>query len=265
METKTFGEQLLTLIRAAGYPSQRRFAQSIDMDPTYLSRIIKGGVARPERETLEKMANKLRMPFDELASMAGLRPALSIEEERDSGREMASAILGVDEVHRTQLFAELGEQVLLMMAQRQNIIPGPEIRLAPGVLWRIPVVNNLSASQLASDIRQVETWIELPHSMLKGAKDPVAFIVVGDCLQERWGIRTGDTLIVDAANKDPRDGEIVAALIDDQDRTAKEFYRVPDGIDLRPTTKGYSTIEIRGETQLVIIGVYVTFLPTGER
>lgn len=163
----------------------------------------------------------------------------------------------------TRQMAEIGERVVSMVEQRRNIVPGPQIRIAPAL--RIPVVNNLSASQLASDIRQVETFIEVPVSMLNGATDPVAFIVVGDCLHTHWDIRTGDTLIVDAANKDPRDGQIVAALIDDQDRTAKEFYRVPGGVDLRPTSPGYDTIQIRGETQLTIIGVYVNHLNTGKR
>jgi len=160
--------------------------------------------------------------------------------------------------------AEIGRQVVELVQERRNIIPGPQIRVQPTV-FRIPIVSGMSAAQRASDIRQVEQWIEVPAWMLNGATDPVAFIVIGDCLHERWDIKTGDTLIVDAGNKDPRDGQIVAARINDTDETAKVFYRVADGIDLCPTSPGYKPIEIRGKDRLEIIGVYVTHLLTGKR
>ncbi len=164
----------------------------------------------------------------------------------------------------TASLAEIGRTVVQLVNERRNIVPGPKVR-AISDNRRVPVINGMSATELASDIRQVEQWIEVPAFMLNGAKDPVAYIIVGDCLFERWGIKTGDTLIVDAANTDPRDGQIVAARINDTDETAKEFYRVEDGVDLRPTTKGYSVIEVRSPDQLLIIGVYVTHLVTGKR
>ena len=55
----------------ARFPSQRKFAQQIDMDPTYLNRIIKGSVQRPDPETIAKMADALGYDSDELMVLAG--------------------------------------------------------------------------------------------------------------------------------------------------------------------------------------------------
>jgi SOS-response transcriptional repressor LexA len=208
-------------------------------------------IENPRMGILARMAKVLDLP--ELA------PPGSVPED-----EPLRANSSVLDEHTRQM-AEIGERVVSMVEQRRNIVPGPQIRPVKGGSFRLAIVNNLSAAQLSSDIREVATWLDVPEYLLKGAVEPLGFIVVGDCLREKWGIRTGDTLIVDAHNKRPRDGEIVAALINDEDRTAKEFWRVPDGVDLRPTTPGYDVIEIRGETQLVIIGVYVNHLTTGDR
>lgn len=76
MDSGTFGGWLARRLVSGGYRSQRAFARAIEMDPTYLSRIINGHVARPERETLERMAKKLGVTYEEIAREAGALPDL---------------------------------------------------------------------------------------------------------------------------------------------------------------------------------------------
>jgi transcriptional regulator with XRE-family HTH domain len=71
---KSFGETLLGYIAASDFRSQRQFALAIEMEPTYLNRIIKGNVQRPDPETLRKMADKLDRPYAELLEAAGYPP-----------------------------------------------------------------------------------------------------------------------------------------------------------------------------------------------
>lgn len=78
MDTETFGGWLARRLVTGGFRSQRAFAKAIDMDPTYLSRIINGHVARPERETLEKMARHLGISYEEIAREAGALPDLPL-------------------------------------------------------------------------------------------------------------------------------------------------------------------------------------------
>jgi transcriptional regulator with XRE-family HTH domain len=71
---KSFGETLLGYIAASDFRSQRQFALAIEMEPTYLNRIIKGNVQRPDPETLRKMADKLDRSYAELLEAAGYPP-----------------------------------------------------------------------------------------------------------------------------------------------------------------------------------------------
>lgn len=201
-------------------------------------------------------------PLDDIEAYAR---ALGVGVEELTGEVTPAPVVEDRAAHdeETTAYAELGKQIMSIVNQRRNIERGPQVRILD--IQQVPVVNGLSASELASDVRQVAEWIAVSSAQLNGAQDPVAYIINGDCLWERWGIKTGDTLIVDAANREPRDGQIVAARINDQEETAKEFHRVPEGIDLRPTSPGYDAIPIRGTDQLTIIGVYVTHLVTGKR
>lgn len=252
MERELFRDRLKRL-RKAARKSQRQVARDIGMSNGTISQAERGALwvdQLPSHDIMRRLATSLGVKIDELAG-----------EETSSSPQVAEGRAAYDD--EMAAFAELGREIMSIVNQRRNIRPGPRIRVFD--VRRLPVVNGLSASELASDARQVEQWITVSAEQLAGATDPVAYIINGDCLWDRWGIKTGDTLIVDAGNKEPRDGQVVAARINDTDETAKEFHRVPGGIDLRPTSPGYDAIPIRGNDQLVIIGVYVTHLPTGKR
>lgn len=269
-----FGDYLKRHLKTSELRTQMALAAAIDMDYGQLNKIFTGKTQRPEIETLEKIAPAIKRPIEEVMLAAGYPAPKSTHHERaisttvgisQEGAALAATGAGyATGSAELQQLAEIGRSVVQLVNERRNIIPGPRVRVSAEV-QRVPVVNGMSATELSSGVRQVEQWIDVASSQLNGAQDPVAYIIQGDCLQERWGIRTGDTLIVDAANREPLDGQIVAARINDDTETAKEFHRVPGGVDLRPTSQGYDTIEIRGADHLVIIGVYVTYLPTGKR
>jgi transcriptional regulator with XRE-family HTH domain len=71
---ESFGKTLLGYIAASRFRSQRQFAKAIEMEPTYLNRIIKGNVQRPDPETLRKMADALERPYALLMDDAGYPP-----------------------------------------------------------------------------------------------------------------------------------------------------------------------------------------------
>jgi len=252
MGTNTFGERLRQLREARGI-GVRELGRRSGVNHATISlaeRNQRWVDQLPSIEVMEQLAAALEITVEELRG--GRIPPSQVAEP--------SATYDAE----TTTLAEIGRAVMQLVDERRNIVRGPQIRAVPDVC-RVPVINGMSATELASEISQVEQWIEVPASLLNGAKNPAAYIIVGDCLWERWGIKTDDTLIIDLANTDPRDGQIVAARINDADETAKEFYRVPDGVDLRPTSPGYRTIEVRAPDQLLIIGVYVTHLVTGKR
>lgn len=249
-----FGERLRRL-RTERHMTQQEVADRAGRSRPWVTQLESGARWRgklPPGDDLRAVATALGLTLDELTGEVPAPPLPRLAEVR-AAYDTETATL-----------AEIGRSVVQMVNERGNLLPGPRVRQSAAVR-RVPIVNGLSASELADGVRQVEQSIELPAALLNGARDPVAYIVDGDCLWDRWGIKTGDTLIVDAANTAPRDGQIVAARINDADETAKKFYRVPGGVDLRPTSAGYNTIEVRDPDQLRIIGVYVTHLVTGKR
>lgn len=136
--------------------------------------------------------------------------------------------------------------------------------IAPAMVT-IPVTNPLSASDATEHGSQVEEQIAVPADQVAGVRQPLAFRVVGNCLVMR-GIVTGDHLIVDGANTEPRNGQIVAARVNGLE-TAKIFCRIDDEtVELQPSLPDYPTITARrGHDELVIIGVFVGIVPTGRR
>jgi transcriptional regulator with XRE-family HTH domain len=61
------GEWLAEAIRAAGYETQEAFADAADLSPTQISEYVRGR-RRPSWQSLERMAEALRLPVGELAA-----------------------------------------------------------------------------------------------------------------------------------------------------------------------------------------------------
>ncbi len=160
----------------------------------------------------------------------------------------------------------IGKEMLRIIRNRgySNVQPvtvrGARVRAASPVR----IINSVAASGMMAHDRQVEDEIEVDDEILARAKEPLGFCMVGDCLCKR-GIITGDIIIVDAANTEPKNGQIVVAEVDGE-HTAKVFCRLDERtVELRPTVPEYDTITVRAPKQLRIVGVYVGFVPTGKR
>ncbi len=160
----------------------------------------------------------------------------------------------------------IGKEVLRIVQRHgySNVQPvtvrGARVRATSPVR----IINSVAASGLMAHDRQVEDEIEVDDEILARAKEPLGFCMVGDCLSKR-GIITGDIIIVDGANTEPKNGQIVVAEVDGE-QTAKVFCRLDQRtVELRPTVPEYDVIAVRAPKQLRIVGVYVGFVPTGKR
>ncbi len=173
--------------------------------------------------------------------------------------------LGQEPPRRDTELEALGREVMHLVERRVRPNIANIVRVDPTEVTsaRVPVINAVAASELMRHERQVEETIMVPSAALEGVREPVAFVVVGDCLSGQ-GIVTGDYLLVDAANRDPRDGEIVAARVNGEE-TVKCFYRVGDTVELRPDADGYEPIVVTERDELEIIGVYVGHIHIGRR
>lgn len=102
----------------------------------------------------------------------------------------------------------------------------------------IPVMGRIAAGVPISAIQQQTHSISVPPEMLRGG-DHYALEVKGDSMIEA-GIFDGDTVIIkDGSTATP--GDIVVALVDDEEATLKRFRRKGDSIALEAANPAYET------------------------
>jgi repressor LexA len=106
--------------------------------------------------------------------------------------------------------------------------------------FQIPLLGVIAAGSPIEAIRTSET-IDIPKDMM--GKNVFALKVRGDSMIED-GIFDGDYIIVEQTSN-PRNGEIVVALLDNENATLKRFYREKDHIRLQPANSKYNPIRTK--------------------
>lgn len=107
-------------------------------------------------------------------------------------------------------------------------------------LFQIPLAGFIAAGEPIEAIQTDET-INIPKDML--AKDVFALRVRGDSMKDD-GILDGDYVIIEPCSN-PRNGEIVVALVNRENATLKRFYKEKDHIRLQPANAAYAPIRTR--------------------
>ena len=95
--------------------------------------------------------------------------------------------------------------------------------------FEVPLMGTIAAGKPIEAIRTSET-ITIPKDMM--GKNIFALKVRGDSMIED-GIYDGDYVIIEQI-KEPRNGDIVVALVDNDNVTLKRFYREKNRIRLQP-------------------------------
>lgn len=106
--------------------------------------------------------------------------------------------------------------------------------------FEIPLFGLIAAGAPIEAIRTNET-IDIPRDMM--AKNVFALKVRGDSMVED-GIFDGDYIIVEQT-ANPNNGEIVVALLDNENATLKRFYKEKDHVRLQPANSNYGPIRVK--------------------
>ena len=115
----------------------------------------------------------------------------------------------------------------------------------------IPILGKIAAGLPIEAISDNTNYIELPETLLKKGE---YFIlnVEGDSMIEA-GIFDGDQVVIRKAN-DANNGEIVVALIDNNEATLKRIFKRGQQVALQPENSNYKTV-IYGPDRIQIQGV----------
>ncbi len=95
----------------------------------------------------------------------------------------------------------------------------------------VPLVGRVTAGAPILAVENLEDSFPLPYELVRN-EDVFMLAVRGESMIEA-GILDGDYVIV-RRQSDARDGEIVVALVGDEEATVKRFFREKDHIRLQP-------------------------------
>ena len=185
-----------------------------------------------------QMQNNVTPSFDEmkdgldLKSKSGIHRIVSALEERGYIKKLNNRARAIEIIKNVNLIdTESGKN-------KNNIIS-------------IPILGKIAAGLPIEAISDNTNYIELPETLLKKGE---YFIlnVEGDSMIEA-GIFDGDQVVIRKAN-DANNGEIVVALIDNNEATLKRIFKRGQQVALQPENSNYKTV-IYGPDRIQIQGV----------
>jgi len=107
-------------------------------------------------------------------------------------------------------------------------------------VYEVSLEGTIAAGRPIEAIRTSET-IDIPRDMM--GRDVFALKVRGDSMIDD-GILDGDYVIIQRCTN-PKNGEIVVALLDNNSVTLKRFYQEKDGVRLQPANSNYKAIKVK--------------------
>lgn len=122
-------------------------------------------------------------------------------------------------------------------------VVGVEVEGSSIVPAAAPLLGAIQAGKPIEAVRTSET-LEIPRDMM--SNNVFALRVKGDSMQED-GILDSDYVVVEPC-QNPKNGDIVVALINKDEVTLKRFYREKDCIRLQPANAKYKPIRVKKVT-----------------
>ena len=182
--------------------------------------------------------NNVTPSFDEmkdgldLKSKSGIHRIVSALEERGYIKKLNNRARAIEIIKKINLIDTESDK------NKNNIIS-------------IPILGKIAAGFPIEAISDNTNYIELPETLLKKGE---YFIlnVEGDSMIEA-GIFDGDQVVIRKAN-DANNGEIVVALIDNNEATLKRIFKRGQQVALQPENSNYKTV-IYGPDRIQIQGV----------
>lgn len=218
---KTFGGAVQKTRTEKGL-TLRDLAEMSGLDYSYISRLEKG--YKPSRDTAIKLSKALNLPEKELLSLAGYAPKI----------DLLSAL--EDE------FAEItAAGQALTQRQRLAVIRAIEKADSMAAGSSLPLIGNIRAGIPLLSEQNIIGQIDIPDSLV--GKADFALNVRGDSMIGA-GINSGDIAIC-KEEKAARPGQIVVALVNNDETTLKYFVQENGKAILRAANPDYKDIELK--------------------
>lgn len=131
-----------------------------------------------------------------------------------------------------------------------------DIQNRESAVQQVPLFGKIAAGTAIEAIRHEGQYFEMPASML-GRGEYYALVVDGDSMTGA-GILNQDIALIKKADR-ANDGDIVVALVDEEEVTLKRLRRRGSAIDLIPENPDYNIVTLDGgrvRVQGLLAGIY---------
>ena len=194
-----------------------------------------------------------------LASKSGIHRLITALEERGFLRRMPNRARALEVIKLPDSISQPQKRFqpsIIQGSLSERPAPKPERQVATqstrGPI-EVPVMGRIAAGVPIDAIQHATRAVAVPPDMLTGGEH-YALDVHGDSMIEA-GILDGDTVII-RSGQSAMPGEIVVALVDDQEATLKRFRRKGASIALEAANPAYET-KIYGSERVKVQGKLV--------
>ncbi|PWW03233.1 SOS regulatory protein LexA [Paenibacillus cellulosilyticus] len=134
-----------------------------------------------------------------------------------------------------------------------------ESSLAAEYFVRLPLVGKITAGVPILAVENVEEYVSVPNHLV-GSGHYFILRVQGESMIEK-GILSGDLVII-RQQRTAENGEVVVALVNDDEATLKTFFKEKDMIRLQPANPAYEPIYSR---KVDVLGKVTGVLRSAEK
>jgi repressor LexA len=195
---------------------------------------------RLQKEGVPPSFDEMKEALD-LRSKSGIHRLITALEERGFIRRLAHRARAIEIV---KLPESLGGEATSFIPK---VIAGGKLETRPNGAtpvetmhaMELPVMGRIAAGVPIEAISQVSHSVAVPGQMLRGTGEHYALEVKGDSMIEA-GINDGDVVVI-RETKTATNGDIVVALVEDQEATLKRFFHRGEAIALEAANPAYET------------------------
>lgn len=181
----------------------------------------------------------------ELRSKSGIHRLITALEERGFIRRLAHRARALEIIKLPEVMEKArptAREILNMPAtpapEVAPVIP-PAAQINTAHAMELPVMGRIAAGVPIDAISEVSHHVTVPNSMLSGRGTHFALEVKGDSMIEA-GINDGDVVVI-REQTTADNGDIVVALVEEQEATLKRFRRKGGMIALEAANPAYET------------------------
>ena len=196
--------------------------------------------ARLQKDGVPPSFDEMKEALD-LRSKSGIHRLITALEERGFIRRLAHRARAIEVVKLPEtLGGEVaGFQPQVISGGKPDERPSTATPVEAIHALELPVMGRIAAGVPIEAISQVSHNVAVPGQMLRGGGDHYALEVKGDSMIDA-GINDGDVVVI-RETKTAIIGDIVVALVEDQEATLKRFFHRGEALALEAANPAYET------------------------